>query len=87
MPRTKLQTDAKRLTWHEVVDRKGPGRRQRLIGSTLFSLSTEADLWQQAQSLSDQGFIITITPAAPTVVDADSYSPDPADCTLDVLAS
>jgi hypothetical protein len=87
MPRTKLQRDAKRLTWHEVVDRKGPGRRQRLIGSTLFPRSTEADLWHQAQQLSDQGYIITITPAAPSVVDAESYSPDPNDCTLDVLAS
>lgn len=86
MPRTKLSADSKRLTWHEIIERKGPGRRQRLIGSTLFSLSTEADLWLQAQALSDQGYMVTITPAAPTVVDADSYSPDPSDCTLDVMA-
>lgn len=84
MPRTTLHRDAKRLQWHEVIDRKGPGRKQRLIGSQLYSLSTEADLWAQAQTLSAQGYIVTITPAAPSVVDADSYAPDPGDCVLDI---
>lgn len=85
MPRAHLHRDCKRLTWHEVIDRPGPGRRQRLIGSQLYSSSTTADLWSQAQSLSDQGYIVTITPAAPSVVDADT-APDPSDCVLDIAA-
>jgi hypothetical protein len=87
--RSQLSADRKRLTWHEVIERKGPGRRQRLIGSQFYSLSTEADLWAQAQALSTQGYIVTITPAAPSVVDADAYAPDldPSSAVLDVIAS
>jgi len=76
MPRSHLYADRKRLTWHEVIDRQGPGRRQRLIGSQLYSLSTEAELWSQAQALSAQGYLVTVTPSVPSVVDAGACRPD-----------
>ncbi len=89
MPRSHLYADRKRLTWHEVIVRQGPGRRQRLIGSQLYSLSTEADLWSQAQTLSAQGYLVTVTPAEPPVVDAEACRPDlhPTSCVLDGIAS
>lgn len=86
MPRSQLHHNSLRLTWHEVTERRGPGRKQRLIGSQFYSSSTQADLWQQAQALTDAGYIVTITPAAPSVVDADAYAPDldPSSCVLDI---
>jgi hypothetical protein len=72
MPRTQLLSNRLRLTWHEVVARKGPGRKQRIVGTQTFSTGTEADLWAQAQELLRQGFLVTIAPASPTTVDAEA---------------
>lgn len=50
------------LSWHERMERTGPGRKQLLVGSESFIPAELGRLMASAQCLASEGYLITITP-------------------------
>jgi hypothetical protein len=51
-----------KLSWQEVTESRGPGRKTRLIGQESFCPSRRADLMLRAEELLDQGYRVSLIP-------------------------
>lgn len=84
LPLMASRNDRFSLSWQEAPAGGRFKRSVRPLGRESYSASTQADLWNQAMTLVAQGYAVTITPAAPLVLDTDAYCPEPAGALINI---
>lgn len=60
------------LSWSEVVERRGPGRKTALLGNEVYNRSQVADLLVRLEQLLLSGFEVRVRPPRPSTDPAHS---------------